>query len=149
MKITWQNRESGVFNLASQSHLDVTLGKLLNTSFGLSCLVYKVWKCHNTTNLREFLWELNEYLIYMLIYLQCLTHNSYSIEKKCNFIENTVGETFANGFGKQQVGKFPLGCAPGRRKCECGSKTTVSGDGFPPFWINQWTHLFLLPLESE
>lgn len=74
------------------------------TSFGLSCPISEVWKCHNTTNLREFLWELNEHLIYVLIYMQCLTHNGYSINRKCcNFIGNTVGKTLANGLGREKA----------------------------------------------
>ena len=50
-------------------------------------------------------------------------------QKHCNFIENTVGETFANGFGKEQVRTLSLGHASGRR-CECGSKMTSMEMGF-------------------
>lgn len=44
--------------------------------------------------------------------MQCLTHNSYSINRKCcNFIENTVDKSLADGLGKEKVGPFSLGCA--------------------------------------
>lgn len=31
--------------------------------------------------------------------------------KCCNFVENTVGKTLADGLGKEKVGAFSLGCA--------------------------------------
>ena len=47
--------QNQVFSILPEFYLYVTLGKLLKTSFGPSCLINKVWKYHNTINLGEFL----------------------------------------------------------------------------------------------
>lgn len=103
-----ESRRTWVSILALSLTYIATLSKLLNL-FWLQLPHHKVWNCHNINNLREFLWELNECLIYMLMYAQFLTHNSYLINRKSNFIETLWAKLLQMALEKKKLGHFSLG----------------------------------------